>query len=279
MVKRVGLGMLGVVALLGGCGAKTPGGQVAAIVNGREVTLQEINTELQNANLPANTDKSKAQRAILQRVIERKLLVQAAEDKKLDKSAEYLSQKRRLDETLLAQAYGRQQVAAVALPTNADIDKFMADNATIFGNRQQLQLDQIRFPIANNMEKLKGIESAKTMDQVATLLTGLGIRFERSPAALDTATVPPAIMAKINALPTGEPFLVPSNGNVTINLITGRKSVANDPGQARSAAAEAWRQQKVEQLIQGQLNTLKASAKISYQNGFGPPDPTPRAKP
>lgn len=279
MVKRVGLGMLGAAVLLGGCGTKTPGGQVAATVNGREVTLQEINTELQNANLPANTDKTKAQRAILQRVIERKLLVQAAEEKKLDKSAEYLSQKRRLDETLLAQAYGRQQVAAIAMPSDADIKKFMAENPTIFGNRQQLQLDQIRFPVANNMGKLKGIEKAKTMDQVAAFLTGIGIRFERSPAALDTATVAPAIMAKINALPAGEPFLVPANGNVTINLITGRKAVANDPGQARAAAAEAWRQQKVDQLIQSQLNALKASAKISYQNGFGPPAPTPPAKP
>jgi len=261
------------LALVAGC-HKAPEGQVAATVNGQEVTLQELNTELQSANLPPNVDKKEAQRAMLQRVIDRKLLIDAAKEKGLDKSPEYLATKRRSEEMLLAQMYAKQQLSAVPVPTDSDIQSFMTEHSNAFGKREQLTLDQIRFPPPKDLQSLRQLDNDHSMEAVAAHLTAMGIKYERGPAGLDTASAPTGLIKAIDGMPAGEPFVVPSGGLVTVNVITGRKPVPIDSAQAKTAAVNAWRQQKFSELLNQQIKNLKQSAKIVYQNGFSPPADT-----
>jgi peptidyl-prolyl cis-trans isomerase C len=276
-ISKAGLCAASLLALAG-CNRDAPSGQVAATVDGQEVTLQEINAELQSANVSAGGDKQALQRQALQRVIDRKLLIKAAEDKGIDRTPEFLADKRRADEMMLAQAYAKQQLNAVPVPSEAEIRKFMADRPTLFASREQLSLDQIRFAPPKDLKSLSVLDQDKTMDAVAAHLRAMGIKFERVPAGLDTGAVPPQMMQAINRLSPTEPFVVPSQGLITVSVITDRKPVAIDAAEARSAAVRAWRQEKFGDLLQQQLTALRGSAKISYQNGFGPPPATPGAK-
>ncbi|HWI86031.1 MAG TPA: SurA N-terminal domain-containing protein [Sphingomonas sp.] len=271
MSKRVAIStMCAMAALVAGCHRGAPEGQVAAKVNGDEVTLQELNTELQAANVPEGMDKKLAQREALQQIVDRKLLLEAAREKKIDKSPEFQSQKLRTDEILLAQAYARQQMSAVPVPNDSDIIKFMTDRPNAFAKREQLQLDQIRFRTPKDIQQIRKLQGDHSLDAVAAHLTSLGIKFERGPNALDTAQVPTEMVNKINELAAGEPFVLPGNGFITVNVIIGRRAIANDPVQARQAAVGAWRQQRFQSLIADQLKTLKSTAKITYQAGFEP---------
>ena len=66
MSKHIGTTvMMASIALLAGCGGKEPSGQVAATVNGKEVTLQEVNSEIQANNSPSSMDKKIAQNIAL----------------------------------------------------------------------------------------------------------------------------------------------------------------------------------------------------------------------
>lgn len=279
MIKHLGVGAICAVALLSGCKPKTPEGQVAATVNGEEVTLQELNAELNAANLPANVDKKEAQRAMLQRVIERKLLVSAASEQGLDKTADFISAKRRIDETLVAQAYAKKQLAAVPVPTDAQINQFMADHPNVFLQREQLSLDQIRFPMPKDVKSLKVLEGDHSMDAVAAHLTQMGIKFVRGNANLDSGQAPTPLIKLINSAPPSEPFVIPDRGVITVNLVIGRRPIQIDPQQAKSGAVSAWRQQKFEELLTQQVASFKSAAKITYQDGFAPPPnaPAPRA--
>jgi peptidyl-prolyl cis-trans isomerase C len=273
MSKRLAIStMCAMAALLAGCHKGAPEGQVAATVNGDEVTLQELNTEIQASNIPQGADKQAAQQQALQHIIDRKLLLTAARDKKIDKSPEFQSQKQRADELLLAQTYAKQQLAAVPVPTDGDITKFMADHPNAFGNREALQLDQIRFrPTPTDIKKLGVIKDDHNLDAVAAHLTGLGIKFDRVKAGLDTAQVPTELIKEIDGLPAGEPFVLPTNGIITVNAVIGHQAIATDPAQARQGAVGAWRQQQFTKLISDQLKALRDGAKITYQNGFSPP--------
>lgn len=263
--------LLAGTATLGGCGKGAPEGQVAAKVNGEEVTLQEINAELQAANLPPTVDKKAIQRDLLQRIIERKLLVGAAEEKGIEKTPEYQTQKRRTDELLLVQLYAKQQLAAVPVPTATDVSSFMTKHANAFGKREALSIDQIRFPTPADVTRLKVLEQDHSLDAVAARLTSMGIKFERGQVGLDSGTVPSDIMTKIDGLPAGEPFVIPQPGLMTVNVIVARKPLPVDPAKARPGAVSAWRQEKFGELLSKQIAALKAGAKITYQNGFGPP--------
>lgn len=273
MSKRLAIStMCAAAALLAGCHKGAPEGQVAATVNGEEVTLQELNTEIQASNIPQNMDKKAAQQQALQHIIDRKLLIDAARDKKIDKSPEFQAQKQRADELLLAQTYAKQQLSAVPVPTDGDIQKFMADHPNAFGNREALQLDQIRFrPNPGDVKKLAVIQQDHNLDAVAAHLTGLGIKFDRVKAGLDTAQVPTELIKAINNLPAGEPFVLPTNGIITVNVVIGHQTIPTDQAQARQAAVAAWRNQQFTKLISDQLKQFKDSAKIVYQNGFAPP--------
>lgn len=257
-------------ALVAGCHKGAPQGQVVATVNGQEVTLQELNAEVQSANLPPNADKQAAQRAMLQRLIDRKLLVGAAEDKKLDKSAEYLAAKRRADELLMVQLLARQQLTAVPVPTDSQVTQFMAEHPNAFGQREQLTLDQIRFAPPKDLKQLKALEGDHTMDAVAAHLSAMGIKFERGQAGLDTANAPSQLIKVMDAQPN-EPVVIPDRGMLTVNVVVARKPVPVDPQQARAAAVAAWRQQQFQNMIDSQVKQLRSSAKIDYQPGFSPP--------
>ncbi len=273
MSKRLAIStMCAAAALLAGCHKGAPEGQVAATVNGEEVTLQELNTEIQASNIPQNMDKKVAQQQALQHIIDRKLLIDAARDKKIDKTPEFQAQKQRGDELLLAQTYAKQQLAAVPVPTDGDIQKFMTDHPNAFGNREGLQLDQIRFrPGPSDVKKLVVIQQDHNLDAVAAHLTGLGIKFDRVKAGLDTAQVPTDLIKAINNLPPGEPFVLPTNGIITVNVVIGHQAIPTDPTQARQAAVAAWRNQQFTKLISDQLKQFRDGAKITYQNGYAPP--------
>jgi len=273
MSKRLAFStMCAMAALLAACHKGVPEGQVAATVNGDEITLQELNTEIQSNNIPQGMDKQVAQREALQHIIDRKLLLTVARDKKIDKSPEFQSQKQRTDELLLAQTYAKQQQAVVPVPNDADISKFMAEHPNAFGNREILQLDQIRFrPTPSDIKKLSVITSDHNMNAVAEHLTGIGIKFDHIKTGLDTAQVPNDLIKQINALAPGEPFVLPTNGILTVNAVIGHQSIPSDPAQARQTAVAAWRQQQFTKMISDQLKALRDSAKITYQSGFAPP--------
>jgi peptidyl-prolyl cis-trans isomerase C len=281
MLKRIAIGtaVCALAAATAGCHKGAPQGQVAADVNGDEITLQELNTEIQSANVPDTADKKLVQQQALQRIIDRKLLVEAAKDAKIDKSSDFQAQKRRGEELLLAQLYAKQQAATLAVPTDADVQKFMTDHPDAFANREQLLLDQIRFRPPANPKALDALRSDHSLDAVGAHLTQMGIKFERGQNGLDTLQVPPAVLAQIEKLPAGEPFVLPAQGLVTVNVLTGKKPIATDPAQAHQIALASWREQKFGDLMTQRLKTLRSSAKINYQAGFQPPASQPGAAP
>ncbi len=271
--KLIGtLALIGVISGTAACKREATG-QVAAVVNGEEITLQELNTEIGGAELPAGVDRKAMQQAALQRVIERRLLSQASKDDGLDKGQEYLVRSRQLSDTLLVQLLSRKASQAVKVPGEADVDKFMASNPTMFGNRTIYALDRIQFPMPSDPNTLRALQPIHTMQGVVETLNGLNIKFARSAAQMDSAQVPKEAMERIAALPAGEPFVVPQNGVITVSVITGSRAVPIDGNQARPMAVQAMRNQEVMKSLSDRLKTEKAEAKIDYQPGFAPPKP------
>jgi peptidyl-prolyl cis-trans isomerase C len=274
-IQRVIIGSLvGASALaLAACGEKAPEGQVVATINGQEITLPELNAEAQAANVPDGADRKQVMPQILQQVINRKLLVDVAKEKGIDKTGDYLVQKRRNEELLLAELVAKQQVGTLAVPTGAEIDKFIAENPTVFAQRTRYALDQIRFPRPSDQKVLLQLQPAKTLDEVGVILTKLGIKFERGAAALDSGVLPPPIMSKIKSLPAGEPFVLPQGQLLFVSVITGAQPIAVPADAARQIAGNALRQQKAAKAVEDTVTTAKKAAKIVYQPGFAPPAP------
>jgi peptidyl-prolyl cis-trans isomerase C len=111
------------------------------------------------------------------------------------------------------------------------------------------------------------------MEEVTVVLRQLGITFQRANRVVDSATVPPEQMQKILSLPKGEPFVVPSQGQVTVNVIVGNKAEPLPDTQSRQMAVRALRSQSLAKLGEARLKEARAKGKVEYQDGFAPAKP------
>lgn len=252
-----------------GCQKKAEG-QVVAVVNGEEITQQDLNAELQGAQIPPNADKKAIMAQLLQRVIDRKLLVQKAKEEGIDKSPTYLEQLRRAQDMLAINLLTAKAAKNIALPDTGAVSKFISANPTLFNGRKSYDVDQIIFAPPGNAAVLQQLEPAHSLDTIAATLTAANIQFARARGKLDTAMIPPDAASKIVALPAGEPFIMPENGQLVARVITSAQATPTPIQQANPAAVELLRRQSIAQVMQKQLTDARTAAKIDYQSGFAP---------
>lgn len=246
-------------------------GQVVAVVNGEEVSLSELNGELQRAGNTGGANKQTVQAAALQSLIDRKLLVQQAKDRGIDKDPEYLQAQRRMNDELMISMLGKQVTKNVPVPTAADVQSYISSHPEMFAGRTVYALDQIVFPAPQNLAQLKSLEKDHTLEDVANSLTQMGIKFARRKGTLDTAAAPAGLVKQINALPGGEPFVLGAQGQVIVSVVADKRVQPLDGDSANQLATQAIRRDAVQDIAQKQLKQARDSAKIDYQQGYAPP--------
>ena len=257
---------------------KEPKGQIVAIVNGDEITMQELNAEFQGVNIPDNADRQRIRKEVLQRLIDRKLIVQKAREQGMDKTPEYIAQQRRLEENLLVSMLGQKVAQTVPMPDDRDVTQYIVDNPTQFSQRQQLLLDQIQFQAPRDVNKLMTLKDSHSLDDIAAGLEKLKLNYSRGKGVIDTGRLDPQLMKKINELPQGEPFVLPSNGQFVASVIVARAGVTTPQNIARQAAGEIVRRRALVNESRAQIAHARTEAKIQYQPGFEPA-PKKGAKP
>lgn len=244
-------------------------GQVVAVVNGEEVSLSELNGELQRAAAQGG-DKKVVQAAALQGLIDRKLLVQASRERGIDKDPEYLQQQRRLNDELMISMLGKQVTKNVPVPSTTEVDKYIAAHPDMFAQRTIYALDQIQFAAPADRAKLKALEADHSLDEVAATLTQMGIKFARQKGVMDSAQTPPGLIRQITNLPPTEPFVLASGGRVIVSVIADKRVQPLDGDNARQLATQVIRRDAVSDIAKKQVKQARDAAKIEYQPGFAP---------
>jgi peptidyl-prolyl cis-trans isomerase C len=271
MSQRRILISLAVVLALSSCNRKAEG-QTVAVVNDQEITASELNAELANNQNVANTpDAKQARAAVLQRLIDRKLLVQQAQKDGLDKSPEFLNQQRRLNDELLLNMLITRQLNTSQVPSPEEIKRFEAARPETFAKRETWTLSQVIYPLPKDQAVTNKLAAAKTMAEVEQILTSSGIQFRRDTKKIDTAVFPHQIYAQIDNLKPGEPFIAPGPGQAVASVITAREPNPLTPEQARAAALNGMKREQANKLVQDRVKSLRATAKIQYQPGYEPP--------
>ena len=262
-------GVMAAALLVSGC-HKEPKGQIVAIVNGDEISLQELNAELQGVRVPDSANRDLLRKQVLQRLIDRKLIVQKAREQGLDKTPEFVAQERRAEENLLVALLGQKIAATVPMPDDRDITQYIADNPTQFASRERLLLDQIQFQAPKDPRRLMILKDAHNLDQIAAGVQSLGLGFSRGKGVIDTGRLDAQLMNVINKLPPGEPFVLPSNGQYIASVIVGRDPTPTPANVSKLAAAEMVRRKELIAESKAQVTRARTNAEIQYQSGYEP---------
>lgn len=246
-------------------------GQTVAVVNNEEITAADLNAELASENLPASSATKEARAAALQLLVNRRLLEQQAHSEGLDKSPEFLNRQRRMNEELLINMLVSRQVNTAQVPTPDQISQYEASHPGIFAKREIWTLQQIVYPLPKSDALKAKLGAAMTLDEVSQILSGAGIQFTKGTKQVDTAMFPPNIYTQVNGLKPGEPFIANGPDKAVASVISARQAAVLPDDKARQVALEGIRRDQVSKFIDDRVKSLKASAKIQYQPGFGPP--------
>ena len=284
-----------VLALVTGCnkGGEAPKGQVVATVNGDDITIHELNSELALARPPADVPRKTVEQIVLARVIERKMLADVARERQLEKNPDFILAQRRVDDGLLVQALQSDIAKKVAKPTRETAEKYIEAHPDQFAQRKLYNIDQLQFLRPANIATI-GLEPAKTMADVADVLTRNKIEFRRNTAGIDALQVNPALVAEIGKIvarnpnevfmfadqPQGAPAPV-----MYVNKVTDMKVQPFTGEPAITFAQQILQRENIQKSLVDNLKTFKAAsdAKVKYAAGYGPPPKpvvaAPAAKP
>lgn len=278
--------------LLGGCHLgqllglhtkKPPTGQVVATVQGREITVRELNLEMGGAQVSDPKARKALEQEALNRIITRKILAKAATDQGLDKTPDFIIQRGREIETILAQDLQAKIASQVPTATKDEAQAFIAAHPDIFAERKVWLLDQIRIGRPRDPRVLKTLEPLKTLPQVELQLNQLHLQFQTVQTPFDSVGADPKFVDEILKLPAGEIFIFPSGDSVLINQIRETKVVPFTGDPATSYAQNVINRQRTQEVIKRQMAEIidKARSDVRFNAQYAPPKPVaaPATKP
>lgn len=200
--------------------AKAPTGQVAAVVDGHEVTLLELRAELTGVNLPNDKARKTAEQAALRAVVTRKLIADAARKLGLDKTPDFALQKQRAEDALLAQALQTKVINETPAPSRDEALHFIGDHPNIFAERKIFTVDQIRMARPTDPALVQALQPLNTLDEVEVFLKKSNIEYRRGTGVLDAVGSDPRLIDAVVKLPPTELFVIPSGDSLLVNHIT-----------------------------------------------------------
>jgi peptidyl-prolyl cis-trans isomerase C len=274
---RIRASLMAATLLLAGCGGSDEEplakGQTVASVNGKDVTVHQLNAEMMGVNVPEGEQRKQVEQAALQTVIGRTILADIARERGIDKSPSYLMQQQRANEALLVQMLRADIASKLAPPTRAEAEAFMQQNPDLFAQRKIYEVDQIQFQTPD-MAKIRRLEPLQTMEQVEQQLIQDRVEYRRGTGRIDSVGTNPDLIRQIARLPDGEIFVFPQQGTMIASRITGVKIEPFQGDQAIAYAMNLLQNQRMQQATERELKTKIEEARktIKYQKGFEPPN-------
>ncbi len=262
-------------AALAGCGNKageSKPGQALASVDGKEITVLQLNEELARAGVPAARQDAAAKQ-LLRALIDRQLLENAAAREKLDRDPKVMEAVERARSLIVAQAYIQKRIGAVARPTPAEVEDYFNKHPEFFGNRKQFTMNELVIPAADlTAETRAAADRARSLDEVAQWLDAHKIKYGRTQVTRNTTDVPPQLSARLLGMPKGQLFVVREGERA---LLVAVAEVRDAPLTLEVAAPQIEQYlagAKNKELAEAELQRLRAGARIEYIDKAMMPD-------
>jgi EpsD family peptidyl-prolyl cis-trans isomerase len=271
-----------VAATLAGCGDKakeSKPGQALASVNGAEVTVLQLNEELQRAGVPADQQDA-ASKQLLQALIDRQLLESEAAKEKLDRDPKVMQAIDRARALIIAQAYMQKRIGSATRATPAEVEDYFNKHPEFFANRKQFNMNELVVPASAMTPELKAAaDGAKSLEEVAVWLDAHKIKYGRTQVSRSTADLNPELSQKLLALPKNQIFIVKEGDRAMLISIAEIKDAPVTLQVASQQIEQYLVNKKNKELAAAELQRLRSTAKIEYINKSMAPDPNAPATP
>ena len=246
----------------GGGQAKT--GQAIARVNGDEITINQLNYELQHGNVKPE-QQAVASKQIVQGLIDRQIVEQAALKANLDRTPRVLQAIENAKALVLVQAYFEDKVAAVAKPTEAEVNDYYAKHPDLFANRKVYLMDELSLPAASYSQELNAkADSAKTLEEIMQWLDQHAVKYNHAQATHAAEALPQALRTQLLKMVTGDIIFIRAQEGIVIGRIQAVKEAPVTQSDAKRFIERGLMGEKRKAAAEIELKNLRASSKIVF---------------
>lgn len=267
------------LSLVSGCGGeednKAPS-QVVARVNGKEITVHQLNFLLQRQKDPDNALKQKA----LDSLIDQEILVQKAEEMKLDRDPSIVQVVEQAKREILARAALDRMTSKSAESTAQELADFYSKNPHLFAERKIYQLDNFAIEKSALSDELKAaLDKVKTADETAGVLQARGIKFGRQEGKRPAEQLPPALLEKMANMAAGDIMIVPEKDQILLIQLRATQPAPVELDKASPIIKQIIANKNKGEAMTSNIKDLHDKAKIEYVQKFDKDAPKSAASP
>ncbi|VXB20905.1 EpsD family peptidyl-prolyl cis-trans isomerase [Massilia sp. 9I] len=248
-------------------------GQALASVNGEEITVLQLNEELQRLGVPAPQQQT-AGKQVVQALIDRELLESEAAKEKLDRDPKVMQAIERARSLIIAQAYMQKRLGEPVRPAPAEIEDYFNKNPQFFANRKQFAMNELILA-ANDLtpEVRAAADKAKSLEEVAVLLDARNIKYGRAQVTRSTADLNPQLSAKLLSMEKGQLFAVKEGDRAMLISIAEVRDAPVTLAIAGPQIGQYLMNKKQKEAAAAEIQRLRGTAKIAYLNKDYAPSP------
>jgi EpsD family peptidyl-prolyl cis-trans isomerase len=244
--------------------------QVIASVDGEEISVHQMNTLLARAKGITPETLPQAKQEILAGLVEQQLAVNLAVSKKLDRTPEVVTEIENAKREILGRAALQQIAAAQPKPTDAEAEKYFNDHPALFAERRVFNLQEIA--IRKNGQNVGDLEarvnSAKSMEEVASWLKENKVEFSANGGTRSAEQIPLEVLPKLHTFKDGQLGLIESKDAYLVMRLVASRSQPVTLEQATPTIKVFLANQRGTEAVKQERDLLKAKAKIEYFGEF-----------
>jgi EpsD family peptidyl-prolyl cis-trans isomerase len=260
--------------VLGACGERPPekkaATQVAAKVNGGEISVHQINFILQRTpNIPA--DKADvAKRQVLESLIDQELAVQQAMEAKLERTPNVMQAIENARREILVRAFIEQKVAKEGKPSAEEVKKFYGEHPELFANRKIYRLEEVAF--AASPEVIADVKaqlgSGKSVGEVVAGLKAKGVEVAGGVSVKAAEQLALELVPRLAQAKDGQVQMIENQGRAAIVTVLATKSEPMDEAKAQPFIENFITNKQKTELARSTMKELRDKAKIEYVGEF-----------
>jgi len=274
---------------MAGCGDKKGGAaeegkpaQVAAKVNGTELTVSQVNYALQR--IP-NLDKDQSKAASLQvirNLVDQEVLAQKAQSEKLDRDPVVVQALDAVRRQIMAEAYMTRKLGTPAEPTDAEVTDYFDKHPELFTKRKIYRLQELSIKAPKEKQETirKQLADSKTLSDFAAWLKDEKYPVQASQGVKPAEQLPQGLLPKLAEMPDGQAMVVNTPEGLLVILLADSQVQPVTLEQAKPAIARLLQNEARQKAAKAELDKVKAEAKIEYVGEFadaGKEAPAPAA--
>jgi EpsD family peptidyl-prolyl cis-trans isomerase len=268
--------LIGSSVVLTSCGKKVEAAgkksdtQVVAIVNGDEITIHQVNFQLQRMGQMNEAQGKLAAKQVLARLIEMQLLKQQAIEKKLDRDPTVLQAMESSKDQMLAQAYLEKLMISAPKPSTSEIDTFYNEHPELFENRRVFRLQELVVSIDKDKfaDAETSLKAIKGINEIATWLKDKNLPFTINSNVKAAEQLPLELLKKLQVLKDGELLIVATANGLNVVHIAASQTVPITRAKATLVIEQYFFNQNKTSLAKKEMIALNEKAKIEFVGAY-----------